>query len=812
MKQLIYFNFILFNSIYTSNANELNCHLPENCRIEGIYTSGFSFFYYSFILCDINNDGFEFKFKEPTPLITAGKKCFMSKFYLIVFRWISNDLIILDKQFNFTNMIRYFGYFDETSLEFSINIINLKGFDINFLGEKKYSFDKNYEPNIYINNCLLDFYHNKKKLNSCQDFLDSNVTEIKSIFQQMYQGNKTTYIFELKNVEYKQKTCPIVFKNSRIKYLMIEKLIDTFYKKNVLTFSNEVNTELNSKITRLNFIDSVNINLDLNIIHPSVFNYTKEIFIINNYNSLNSISGDIFEHLKNLKTISLNGFIFRKISHKQGIKWIRQWNNDLNVNLSNILEICSSFKEIKITTSLEGLTLSQVFPEEDFCVFVDFPFNQLIIIYNENLYKNEKFTSTCTYLWLIQYYRQYQKIYKDTQSFDLMKIVNSSEFKSISKCDFEQKISYCNKSNYKIKDIWDRSDFFILNQKLQIPIKILLYPIAFLGLITNIIVVVVIQFKDNTDLFKEYKQYSYLCLNSIFCIMISLVEILSWMTECFYPYQVFCPEIRKLVAIQLFKIIFKECLVTAFRFMCNFTYVAFALNRISLIGKDHGKLVTFFSETGIKIYIGTTILISASFSWIFFFKYKINFYNYFEDFPSLTENLMHKSGFSKAYYILSSLSSFVNYFLFVVICAIIDICMVVQLRRTLNEKAEKSESMMNKKQNEIKKAENEEAVNKAIKMVVLNTVIGIFFKLPVSFIPILNFFAEFNSHPLLLISFLFVSGFYNFIQDVSNLLFILSLSIQIFIYHRFDKKFREGYQRLKEKTVRKIKNVFKSSF
>ena len=75
-------------------------------------------------------------------------------------------------------------------------------------------------------------------------------------------------------------------------------------------------------------------------------------------------------------------------------------------------------------------------------------------------------------------------------------------------------------------------------------------------------------------------------------------------------------------------------------------------------------------------------------------------------------------------------------------CIIIDICMVVQLRRTLEEKAKKSESL-NQKQNESKKVENEEVVNKAIKMVVLNSAIGIFLKLPVCIIPLLNVYAQF---------------------------------------------------------------------
>ena len=58
----------------------------------------------------------------------------------------------------------------------------------------------------------------------------------------------------------------------------------------------------------------------------------------------------------------------------------------------------------------------------------------------------------------------------------------------------------------------------------------------------------------------------------------------------------------------------------------------------------------------------------------------------------------------------------------------------------MNEKTKKSESNQNKT---TKNAEYEEAVNKAIRMVVLNSAIGILFKLTVSIIPIINVVAEF---------------------------------------------------------------------
>ena len=119
--------------------------------------------------------------------------------------------------------------------------------------------------------------------------------------------------------------------------------------------------------------------------------------------------------------------------------------------------------------------------------------------------------------------------------------------------------------------------------------------------------------------------------------------------------------------------------------------------------------------------------------------------------------------------------------------------MVVQLRRTLEVKAMKSESL-NSKQNQIKKAEYEEVVNKAIKMVVLNSAIGILCKLPVCFIPLLNVYAEFyfknevnnninNSFYFgEFYSILIDTEFYALIQEISHLFYSVSLSIQLFIY------------------------------
>jgi len=152
---------------------------------------------------------------------------------------------------------------------------------------------------------------------------------------------------------------------------------------------------------------------------------------------------------------------------------------------------------------------------------------------------------TCTYLWLAQYSDVLiEYLSNGTDIYEsLLMIVKSDSFRSISKCNFKQRLELCNRSHFETKDIWSLSDYLFLNKIFQIAIKISTYLVSFFGIMTNIIVIKVILDKKNKELFKNCRQYTYLALNSLFNLIILIVQILSWINECFYPYQVFCPEI-----------------------------------------------------------------------------------------------------------------------------------------------------------------------------------------------------------------------------------------------------------------------------
>ena len=857
MKSLLFFAFSL-HLFEVICANKDGCTLPDGCSIETLKYKvnlyGFEKMTYNFQFnvtkCYPHNENYQFKFIENDFMkgITnnSQQQCRnngIKGHEIILFQWPRSvkKQIILDTNFGLSNVIRYMDYF---SGKYDIYLINVRGIEIN-LSENNKSLVKENKGKIISIMCIackLEFYTKGKLIKSCRDISESNST-IESIFQINYDA------ILIQNNQYSIDLCPLVFKNAYIGIVAFIGLADTFYKRNTFKFTTDMFSDLNSSIYLLELPKVENIKLDLTILNPSVFSRLHRINILE---SIKSIDKSIFSMLASLKEISISPMYFRKLIHENGIDWIKEINiNQTKIDVRNKSEV---YKIDEFEISIKGIfidcnnftleePLFKVLPDKDFCIYRDFPFDQLIMLiqYCDDLFqtiniKTEEFT--CTYLWLNQYIEFYFEFFQHLQGYPLWqsvkKVIESKEYSEISKCDFEHRLELCNKTNYQIKNIWSNIDYYYLNKRFQSGIKITSYFISLFGFITNLFVIILILIKSNTDLFKEFKQYNYLCINSMFCLMILVINILSWTTECFYPYEVFCPEIRKVVFFQFFKVIFKECFTTTFRFMLNFSYVAFSLNRIVTIRKEQNKFFMFISEVSIKWYIAVTLLISAGLSSMKFFKYEINYEYPTMNYPISNEwdifdaNQKQSHAFDDAYFIVNSISDIINYVLFVLICIFIDIYMIYELRQVMNEKLEKikrlysqSQSQQSKSKIESTKKENEEAINKVIKMIVINTAIGLLFKMPSSFIPVLNVYAEFYykdfnmkyKHPAFgrFYSSIFYSGYYGEISDIAEFLFILSIFIQPFIYKQFDKKFQTAFQRLLNKNQEANKNKPKST-
>ena len=511
---------------------------------------------------------------------------------------------------------------------------------------------------------------------------------------------------------------------------------------------------------------------------------------------------------------------------------------EVNFNKTRLIYIDCIKNDIHIAF----VKLSDVLPDEDFCLYRDFPFHQMVVLMEDCDYSGIEITAfeqTCTYLWFYKFLNLYINV-SSSDSFisNLQYIFNDTRiFKMMNDCNFEQRLTLCNSSNYQVEEVWTASDYQHLNKIFEFTFRIATQIVSFFGMITNGFVMIVILHKINKDLFDGLKQYIYLCYNSIFSFSILFIQFFSWFSECFWPYQAFCPQTHKLIAFQFFKVIFRVIFVNVLRFMCNFSYVMFAINRIALIGKDRYEVFEKIAKWGVKKLLVITFLFSSLLSATKYFNYYVNFDHPEADYPmrekistSIFIDVNQKDTFFDVIFLFSSLSDLLNHLVFLCIILLLDIFMVVQLRRTLAEKLAKFLSMNpNSKSVEKRKEENEDSVNKATRMVIINSLMGILLKLPLMFLPIINIIAQFYYSNKRMVTFgnkfesnktfyaffdrkfgyffyfFQLSDFPDLADSLSELLYSLSLALGFFIYFNFDKKINGGSNRIFAKITQSTK-------
>ena len=713
---------------------------------------------------------------------------------------------VLDFAFSSLDM-RLFKGFELNLYEDSI-VINNTEFIFNYLKQKIVI--------MFLRFSTLDFYHRDKKLISCKEFIEAaNSTNPRSIFQ---MASKIVNMVHIYLTENRNKLCPFAFKGfyTNSLYLFGE---NSFYSKRVLSFSNDTIIDLNSTIRELLlYIDNVELNID--ILHPNVF---KELYKIKISNNVKKIQTDLFIWLNNVYFIELKNAIIRSLMHKNGIEWIRNINKNINCNLENPDELKNHYNNVKYIyfdclKSAVSPPLVDIFPDEDFCLYKDVPVNQLVVFYENCPFKKEKSgilhdKISCTYLWITRSYKYLVNYLKPSVEYRIMmeRLFNSSDYKSIFNCDFDKKMDLCNKSNFVSKHIITSFEISEAIKLTETIINILSHILSIFGIITNLLIIITISSKTNKEHFKDVKHYSYLRLNSICSCFILLIHLISWLNQCIYPYQVFCPLIRKTVFMQYFKIVVEEVLMSAFKFMNNFTYIGFAINRISLIGKDHNKLVKYMSDLNLIVYLVVTSIISIGLSVIKFFEYEINPGHPFNLYPITNEykNISRLLGVNSntILYILNCISDLLNYLIFLIVSFAIDIGMIVKLRQTLNEKLEKSKEYSSKAQQEKKRIENEKALDKTRSMIIWNISLSLLLKLPATSYSFIHlYYAIYRLNPENFLKHPGFARFYmvtcsdqflcNAISQFANFPYLVFISIQLFFYKHYDKKFSQSYDRL----------------
>ena len=221
-------------------------------------------------------------------------------------------------------------------------------------------------------------------------------------------------------------------------------------------------------------------------------------------------------------------------------------------------------------------------------------------------------------------------------------------------------------------------------------ILIIILPIVcLLGIVSNSLVIYTVSHKSNQKDLKE-NQYKYMRLNAIINILILVIEPLTLISECRDYNSLFCSSIRFWQFSQFFKIIFGEYFSNVFRLAANFIYVQFALNRLSLIGKDHGKLVTNASKLKVRQYIGRIVIPCLILPVVKIFRFFPNSYRIEAEYPipigyyfiflSRSRSLIY------VYMSFNVLFDILNYVVFLIVNFIIDVNLAIKMKQVIDEK------------------------------------------------------------------------------------------------------------------------------
>lgn len=487
----------------------------------------------------------------------------------------------------------------------------------------------------------------------------------------------------------------------------------------------------------------------------------------------------------------------------------------------------------------------ELFGNEDFCLLKDFPFKQLVFLNFVNFYSSPNpmlifATENCVFMWMLISYRNFysEKQFKEIFYFHTdgrNKVDWNFSNELISNCNLKNRLDLCNKMSSTISNKYDLEwKTFDTVNLLNTMRPILSLVLSLVAIPANICIIVVIFHKKNQKNLKE-KHYKYMTITCCINILILLIECLTLMNYC-DEFEIVCSKIVLNLAVQFYKIIFTQFFAHVFRLLSNFTFLAFALNRLSLIGKDHDCLTNAVSNMKIKNYLGISGLVSLLFSVvkIFLFEpnysfpllpYPIDFQDNPSQIPSQSKIISIK--------VLNAITNMLNYVLFGIINLIIDINLIRKMKQTMKEQEEKLKEQISKKALETRIKENRESVDRTVKMSVLYALVNLAFKMPASIISL---------HDMLLVIFYkpetigltdeielytfeyffkYICSFSQICMTMNNygdFLHLISLSTSILFFYKFDKKISFAFKevfcsfRKKQKQLERKQEVLDFTF
>lgn len=254
----------------------------------------------------------------------------------------------------------------------------------------------------------------------------------------------------------------------------------------------------------------------------------------------------------------------------------------------------------------------------------------------------------------------------------------------------------CNKTNFHAKSFKNGLKSYEFKGLFALTRHILIIASPFscaIGIVSNLIVVSTIMYDPNRKTLKEH-QYTYMAINAVINSLVLVIYSTNLLSEC-EMYGFFCSSVRTNKFTQFWRVIIGEYVASFLRLMSNLTYVAFSVNRLSLIGKNHGSFVSYVSEMSVGGFLRRVFAPCLVFSSIRIFKFFPNPMQLDESYPYPIIHFFDRlhPRLVLAYLSLEFIFSFVSNLLFLIVNLAFDIVLVTKLRETIKEKQVRAKEM-----------------------------------------------------------------------------------------------------------------------
>jgi hypothetical protein len=404
------------------------------------------------------------------------------------------------------------------------------------------------------------------------------------------------------------------------------------------------------------------------------------------------------------------------------------------------------------------------YPNSDLCIFASFPLQKLVIpLLDTNL-------TVCTdaIAWLTQTYQHNRTYFSQLTGFpkQIYSVCWENNKTEPNVTFIQAQIDQCllqrSKGSQQLEEYVPDGDYFqvqCLFEFLENLLAFVFIPFAcIVGLLLNLRVIWTIR-KNSTDELKD-DFYKYMSLNSQFICLYCLINVFYPINYCQkYTTGYFCSTIYTSMFAQVFKIVFMTYLGESIKMCSNIAYVLITINRYMLIGKDHSPFLQKIAKCKMKRVVLLTIMFSLLMNIGHIFQYRINYSwgpvnydfinNQMKDFyPAIVSDNVSLGAYILFYFVL-------NFGVFFLVNTWTEVRLVRKLHNELtikrNKVAEEIEltsmhnsahsavvnKMLKAKQKKIEHDSKKE--QRAIIMVISNSVINFILRLPEIFVFIIKF-------------------------------------------------------------------------